>query len=99
MMTQVLVGVPTTGDFTSDPILELTLRGKSAINRAAIVPLSRWPDGPSGNVAINDASLLMAASPGNRVKSAASCQGSTSNRANAERTLSIIPFLSSPTGA
>jgi hypothetical protein len=60
---------------------------------------SRCADGPSGNAAINEAKLCVAVSPGNRANSAASRQGSISNRASAESTLSGVSFLSSPIGA
>jgi hypothetical protein len=62
-------------------------------------PGSGGADGLSGRAAIHDANLAIAASRGNRVNSSASCQGSTSSRASAERTLSSMPFLSSPIGA
>ncbi len=55
-------------------------RGKSATRRSAITPGSRRADGRSGSAAINEVNLRAAASPGNRVSAAASCQGSTSNR-------------------
>lgn len=74
-------------------------RGKSAINRAATVAVSGCADGLSGSAAINEAILAVAVSLGMRARLAASNQGSTSNRASAERTLSNIPFLSSPIGA
>ena len=48
---------------------------------------------------INDVNLLIAVSSGRPASSAASCQGSTSDRASADRTLSNIPFLSAPTDA
>jgi hypothetical protein len=80
-------------------ILASVLHGKSVTSRAAIVAGSRRADGPSGSAAINEVNLSVAAPPGNRANLAASCQGSTSKRANAERTLIGIPFLSSPTGA
>lgn len=80
-------------------ILELARRGNSATKRAAIVRRSDDPDGPSGSAAINEANLSVAVSLGNCASLAASCQGSTSSRANAERTLSSISFLSSPIGA
>ena len=49
--------------------------------------------------AISDANLWVAAPPGNPDNLAASCHGSISNRARAERTLSSIPLPSSPMGA
>ena len=85
-------------------ISTLARRGKSATSRAAIVPGSRPADassgdGPSGSASINEANRLVAVAAGNPANSAASCQGSMSSRANAERTLSSMPFLSSPIGA
>lgn len=71
----------------------LAARGRSAIRRAAIAPAGRCAAGSSGSVAINAANLCVAASLGNRANLAASCQGSTSNRVRAERTLSSLPFL------
>ncbi|MEO8849839.1 MAG: hypothetical protein ABI440_14570 [Casimicrobiaceae bacterium] len=53
-------------------------------------------DGPLGNAAINDVDLRVAASLGKRDRSAASCQGSTPKRANADRTLSCMPLLLFP---
>ena len=57
---------------------------------------SRWADDTSASAAIDEANLWVAASRGNRASSAASCQGSISNRANVESTLSGVSFLSSP---
>src|SRR5208282_482768 len=93
-----LITAPTPRNVARDGILRARL-GRSAIKRAAIVPGSGCADGPSGSDAINEANLSVAVSPGNRAKLAASCQGSTSSRASAERTLSRIPFLFSPIGA
>ena len=45
--------------------LELARRGNNAIKRLATVPASGCADGPSGSVAINEANLWVAASPGN----------------------------------
>src|ERR1700691_1751080 len=94
-----LVTVLAPGNMSRDEIFDLARRGKSAIKRLAIVPRSGCVDGPPGNSAINKTNLRIAASRGNRANSLASCQGSTSDRASAERTLSSIPFLSSPIGA
>ncbi len=91
-----LVTAPTPADPSREGTLKLARRGKSAIKRAAIVPGSRCADGLSGNAAISADSLRVAVSPGNRDSSAASSQGSTSCRTKAERTLSSVPFLSSP---
>ena len=73
--------------------------GRSAIKRAAVVEGSGYAFSVSRKVPISEANLRVAASPGNLVNFAASCQGSTSNRAKPERTLTSIPFLSSPIGA
>src|ERR1700751_2530144 len=91
-----LATAPTPDNVSRDGTLELAPRGKSAIKGAAIVPVSRRADDPSGNAAISEANLRVEVFPGNRASSAASSQGSTSRRANAERTLSGVPFLSSP---
>ena len=69
-----------------------TPRGRSAIRRAAMVATGRCAEDSSGSVAIKAANLCVAASLGNRASLAASCQGSTSSRASAERTLSSFPF-------
>ena len=74
-------------------------RGKSAISRAAAIPGSVGADSPSGVAAISETNLWVAASSGSLAKLAASCQGSRSNRASADRTLSNIPFFSVPIGA
>jgi hypothetical protein len=79
--------------------LEIARRGKSAIRRAAIVPESKSIDGLPGTDAINAAILSVAIFPGASVNLAASCQGSKSDRASVDRTVSGIPFLSSPTVA
>jgi hypothetical protein len=94
-----LVTSPASSNVPCDGIFEPARRGKSAIKRAAIVPCSRCGKGASGSAAIDKANLLVAASRGNRANSAASCQGSISNRASAESTLSGMSFLSSPIGA
>jgi hypothetical protein len=73
-------------------------RGNSAIKRVAIVAGSGCDAGASGSSAINDANRCVAVAPNNPANLAASCQGSISSRASADRTLSNIPFLSSPSG-
>ena len=78
---------------------EIARRGKSATRRAAIVPESKSVDGLPGTDVINQASLSVAIFPDASVNLAASCQGSRSDRASVDRTVSGIPFLSSPTGA
>ena len=82
-----------------DGTIEPARPGNNAIKRAAIVSGPGDDGGRPGSAAIKEVNLSIAVLPGNRARSAASCQGSTSSRANAERTLSSIPFLSSPTGA
>ncbi len=72
--------------------------GRRRIRRLAAAPASKRPAVP-GSPAINEASRFAAASTGNFASSAASFHGSRSRRASAERTLSIIPFPSSPTEA
>jgi hypothetical protein len=99
MTVRKFVTAPPPSNVSRDGILERVRRGKSAIKRAAIVPWSRCIDGQSGSAAINEANLWVAVSPGNRANLSASCQGSISNRASAESTLSGMSFLSSPIGA
>ena len=94
-----LVTSPTFTGAPDDRISELACRGKSAIKRAAIVPFSRCADGLSGSAAIDAANLWVAVSRGSPASSAASCQGSISNRASAESMLSGVSFLSLPIGA
>jgi len=74
-------------------------RGKSATKQVATALGSRCACGLSGNDEIKVVILPAAASLGIRAKAAAYCHGSTSSRANAERTVSSIPFFSSPMGA
>jgi len=93
------VSVMAPSDLLCGGVLVLARMGNSATKRAAIVLASRCSEVPSGSAAINEVNLSVAVSPGKSANLAASCQGSMSNRANAERTLSSIPFLSSPTGA
>ena len=57
------------------------------------------PTNSSGSAAISDANLWVAVPSGSPDNLAASCHGSISNRARAERTLSTIPLTSSPMGA
>jgi hypothetical protein len=98
-MARSFVTALTLSNVSRDGILERARRGKSAIKRAAIAPGSRCADGPSGSAAINEANLCVAVSLGNRANLSASCQGSISNRASAETTLSGMSFRSSPIGA
>ncbi len=91
--------VMTPGNLLRNAAWEIVRRGKRATRRAAIVPESNSVDGLPGSDVINAASLSVAIFPGASVNLAASCQGSRSNRASADRTVSGMPFLSSPTGA
>lgn len=91
--------VLTLGSFLPNAAWEIVRRGKSATKRAAIVPESKRVDGLPGSDVINEASLSVAIFAGDSVNLAASCQGSRSDRASVDRTVSGIPFLSSPTGA
>ena len=90
---------PIPSNALSGAVLELARRGRRATKPAAIVSGSRCIDGSLGSNAINEANLAAAVTPGSLANLAASCQGSTSSRASAERTLSRIPFISSPSGA
>jgi hypothetical protein len=94
-----LVATPDLSAGCSGEALEFSRRGNKAIRRAAIVRGSGCPGGRSGSAAINEVIFSVAASADMRENLAASAQGSTSDRANAERTLSSIPFFSSPIGA
>jgi hypothetical protein len=96
MTTRVLVAALRASKGSGRAALEAPERGKSAIRRAAIASGSRCADVLSGNAEIKEVILSVAASPGIRARLAASSQGSRSSRANAEMTLSNIPFLSSP---
>jgi hypothetical protein len=93
-----LVGSPAPRIVRCDMMEPVSL-GRSVIKRVAIVPASRYVVGSAGSAANNEVSRSFAFTLGNRARLAASCQGSTSNRAKAERTLSFIPFRSSSTGA
>jgi hypothetical protein len=99
MMTRVLVAALRVGEDSWRRALEAPGRGKSAIKRAASASESRRADVLSGSAEINKVILSVALSLGMRARLAASSQGSTSNRASAEMTLSSIPFRSSPIGA
>jgi hypothetical protein len=74
-------------------------RGRSATKPAAIAPGFSGVDDLPGTAMINEASLAVAMFPGAPANLAASRQGSRSDRASADRTLSGIPFVSSPTDA
>ena len=78
---------------------ELAPRGSRCEQRVEIVPGSARVDGASGSASIKHVNICLAACIGIRASSDASRQGSRSSRANAERTLSSIPFFSSPIGA
>ena len=90
---------PTPRAFAANGTRGLKRRGNSSIKRVAIAPTSACVHLPQGNRAINEANLCVAFSFGSSDNSAASSQGSTSNRASAERTLSGISFRSVPIGA
>ncbi len=82
-----------------DPPLSARGRGSSATRRAAIARGSEHDAGRSGKVLISAVILSIADSPGKSANLEASCHGSRSARANPERTLSDMPFVSSPIGA
>jgi hypothetical protein len=73
--------------------------GKSATNRWLMAKSSDDSVRRIGNRAISFASASAARAFGNGVSRAASSQGSTPSRVNAETTLSVTPFCSSPTEA
>jgi hypothetical protein len=77
----------------------LPRRGKSSIRLSAIALESASVHRPPGNCAINEANLCVAISFGRSDSSAASFQGSTFDRASAERTLSGISPACAPIGA
>ena len=91
--------IPTSGHLLPSAAGETARRGRSATRRVAIVPESNSVDGLPGSDVINTASLSVAIFPGASVNLAASCQGSRSDRASVDRTVSGRPLLSSPTGA
>jgi hypothetical protein len=99
MMARGWVTAPAPNDVARDGMLGLAGRGNSVTKRAATVAGSGYADDSSGSAAINDANLWVAAPPGSSDYLAASCHGSISNRARAERTLSTIPLPSSTMGA
>ena len=83
---------------TEERTLRLSPLGNSATRSAAIVV--GIPIVPSsGSASINAVNRTTAASLGISARLFASCQGSTSSRASAERTLSPVPFRSAPIGA
>jgi hypothetical protein len=82
-----------------DGTIEPARPGNNPIRRAAIVSGAGGDVGRPGSASIKEVNLSIAVLPGNRARSAASSQGSTSSRANADRTLRGMPYLSSPTGA
>ena len=73
--------------------------GRSPANRRATAASSNRGDRPTDNRAIIGASASAARTFGKAASLAASSQGSTPSRVNAEITLSGIPFGSSPTAA
>ena len=94
-----ICAVPTLSNVSRDGISGRSRRGKCAIKRAAIVLGSRCADGPSGvprstrpifELPFPSATELIRKPPR---------QGSTSNRASADSTLSGMSFPSSPIGA
>ena len=99
IMARELFSAPAFGDASRDAGLKLAFSGKSAIKRTATIPESRCANGCPGSAAINPANLRVALARDIRAKLAASCQGSISSRANAERTLSRVPLPPSSTEA
>ena len=79
--------------------INLSFLGNSATRSAALILAGITPAGSSGSSSINAVNRRTAAALGIRARLAASCQGSTWSRASAERTLSPVPFRSSPTDA
>src|SRR6185437_5406237 len=75
------------------------LFGNSATRLAALVLDGIALAGASGSASISSVKRTAAASLGIRARLVASFQGSTSSRASAERTLSPVPFRSSPIDA
>ena len=91
---------PTAANTPSDgPTVKPAAFGNNATRPAAIVIAGTSLFGASGRAAIRAVSRVAAASLGIRARLAASCHGSTSNRASAERTLSGVPFRPSPIDA
>ena len=79
--------------------LNLSFLGNSATRSAPIVLAGISMAGSLGCASINAFNRTTAAFLGIRARLIASCQGSTLSRANAERTLSPVPFRSSPIDA
>src|SRR5260370_6795369 len=73
--------------------------GKSSTNRRLMAKSSNDRVRRMGNRPIKVASASAARALGKGVSPAASAQGSTPSRVNAETTLSVTPFCSSPTEA
>ncbi len=73
--------------------------GNSATRSAAIVSPGILMAGSLGNASINAFNGTAAAFRGISARLVASCQGSTLSRANAERTVSPVPFRASPMDA
>ena len=73
--------------------------GNNATRWAAIILEGMAFAGARGSASISSVNRAAAASLGIRARLVASCQGSTLRRANAERTLSPVPFRSSPIDA
>jgi hypothetical protein len=90
---------PSTGGGWLGTDKEWAPHGKSSISLKATVSGSTGAVGANSSPAIKDVTRRFAAVFGIRARSAASRQGSMSSRAKAERTLSSIPFFSSPIGA
>lgn len=99
MTDRTLAGMPADGSGSGEGTFSATCRGSSAIKRVAAALMFLCPDCSPGSVSINDASLQAALSRAMHDSFAASCQGSISKRANAERTLSICWPLCSSTDA
>jgi len=99
MKVRTLAGLATGNAASRDGTLMAICRGNSAIRRVATVRQFMCVDGSLGNVSINAANLQAALSRGMRDNFAASCQGSTSNLASAEMTLSSGRSLPSSTEA
>ena len=73
--------------------------GKNATRWAAIILEGMASAVAPGSASISSVNRAAAASLGISARLVASCQGSTLRRANAERTLSPVPFRSSPIDA
>lgn len=73
--------------------------GKRAIKRATMLPVADRAHRPFGRPEIMDVNRRVAISRGSWLRRSASSQGSTPDRASADKVVRTMPFSSSPIGA